>query len=731
MPNRLAQETSPYLLQHKDNPIDWHPWGEEAFLRAKLEDKPIFLSVGYSSCHWCHVMAHESFEDPEVALALNSSFISIKLDREERPDVDEVYMTAVQVATGRGGWPMTVFMTPDKKPFFAGTYFPRSGRGQVPGFLTIVNSLASSWKEDRAKVEQTAQDFSAHLKGVLNRSLAPSAKGFDLGLADRCVAVHMEAFDGDNGGFGDAPKFPPHTALSFFEAYAYIRPGLPPSEGLELTPQNLADSAVMMSLFTLQQMIGGGIHDAVGGGFHRYSTDATWLLPHFEKMLYDNAQILNSLGGVMEFLEENQQRALYQWAAEGIISWLDREMTSPEGMFYSAIDADSEGEEGLFYTWSSEEIEAVLGNQAPPFMEAFGVTPEGNFREEATGTLTGRSILHGAPGMVWQSQLDRLLQARSARVRPETDTKCLCGWNGLMISALVKHGALDRATRCAQAWLDHRVEGRLPHQVSGGIASGKAFLDDYAYFIDALLDLYQATQDEKWSDAVQELLPQVPQNFQDSARGGFFFTPHDGEELLGRTKPYFDNVMPSGNGVMLKVYARVGLHEEAAPHFAAAMAWAERIPDQCETVLAAMMMMLAFGAEPAAEEALSVPAAAPAAPAQIPVYFTPREIVADKDGWGHAMVTISLPEGVHINTNDPPARWLVPTSLRVEGVLGEAGFPDSEGDRYEGEVNIPVRLRSKSRTEEFGLTVRFQPCTDSECFEAVERQFSGVLIVEP
>jgi uncharacterized protein len=728
MPNRLANETSPYLLQHKDNPIDWHPWGEEALLRAKLEDKPIFLSIGYSSCHWCHVMAHESFEDPEVALALNAGFISIKLDREERPDLDAEFMTAVQVATGRGGWPMTLFMTPDKKPFFCGTYFPRVAKSGAPGFLNIVHSLGTAWREERAKVEDTAAQFALHLTQVLGQGMAPEGAMPTPDLFDGAVAMLAQEFDEQNGGFGSMPKFPPHSAVRFLFDYCGARPemGVPSNKEVEL--DELIGWAGSMAIFTLEKMARGGIHDHVGGGFHRYSTDAEWFLPHFEKMLSDNGLLLWSYAKARDLVEDPALEFLFDRAAKGIVSWTAREMTSPEGLFYSALDADSEGEEGLFYTWTWEELQQVLGDRAEAFAEKYGCLEGGNYHDEATGEPSARNIPHLWSGEGVEAEIEALLQARGSRVRPGTDLKCLCSWNGLMISGLAAAGETEMASRCADAWLALIVDGKPPHQVTHGKPSGEPFLDDYACFIEGLIDLYEADPQAKWIEAIESLVKAMIERHEDAARGGFTYTSRTGEVIFARTKPMLDQATPSPNGVALRILGRLGLQESGSGHAFAALPWGQKMPTACETILGALLYWAA--APVGANETLPTPGPAPALdPTSVRVFLNPREVTVDQEGWGHAMVTISLPQGIHINSQNPPARWLTPTSLKVEGVWGEAGFPATENDQYEGEVNIPLRLRPKKGTDEFELTVTFQPCTDRECLPPVEKKLAGVLIV--
>jgi uncharacterized protein YyaL (SSP411 family) len=384
MPNRLAKENSPYLLQHKDNPVDWFPWGDEALARAREADRPIFLSVGYSSCHWCHVMEKECFEDAEVASVLNSSFVSIKVDREELPEVDEAYMTAVQLSSGRGGWPMSIFMTPDGDPFFGGTYIPKEDRQGHPGLMRIMSEIDRLWRTDRERIHYSAQEFATAIRSSREHEVSSAKLGTEL-LRD-AVKAHEMDFDEDLGGFGKAPKFPPHTAIEFLLNFAISE------VGSEAERQSAAD----MALFTLERMALGGIHDHVGGGFHRYSTDEQWLVPHFEKMLYDNALLLGNYARAAALCHEQipELEALFSRVVERLVAWLKSEMTSPEGLFYSALDADSEGEEGRYYVWTKAELSTALGDRAVAFCDTYQVHDAGNYRDEASGVVTGANILH-------------------------------------------------------------------------------------------------------------------------------------------------------------------------------------------------------------------------------------------------------------------------------------------------------------------------------------------------
>ncbi|HWN83447.1 MAG TPA: thioredoxin domain-containing protein [Candidatus Udaeobacter sp.] len=554
-PNRLAQEKSPYLLQHALNPVDWYPWGEAAFTKARSENKPIFLSIGYATCHWCHVMERESFEDPAIAAFLNQHFVPIKVDREERPDVDQVYMQAVMAMAGQGGWPLSVFLTPDRRPFFGGTYFPPDDRFGRPGFPRLLGALAQAWQERRAEVTETAQQLTTHLAGAMRGGRAGSAaldeSWFALGIQQAA-----SSFDRVWGGFGRAPKFPRSHLLSFLLA-AQARSGDP-----EVLP---------MVELTLDRMARGGMHDHLGGGFHRYSTDERWLVPHFEKMLYDQALIARS------YLEAYQVTGneAYAAVARAIFDYVRRDLRSPEGAFYSAEDADSEGEEGKFYVWTPAELEALLGPEdGRLFGRIYGATADGNFEH-------GTSILHlprtlaevAADERVTPEALasrlavmrEKLLAVRAHRIRPLLDDKVLTDWNGLMIGAFA-YGAralgepayAETAAAAARFVLERlRTPAGLLKRYRDGEAAGDGFLDDYAFLAWGLLELHAATQDPFYLAVGRELAQEIVERFSDP-QGGLFFTARDAEPLLIRTKEIYDGAVPSGNAVAALVFLRLG-----------------------------------------------------------------------------------------------------------------------------------------------------------------------------
>ncbi|HEY6731722.1 MAG TPA: thioredoxin domain-containing protein [Solirubrobacterales bacterium] len=526
MPNRLAQETSPYLLQHRDNPVDWYPWGEEALARAREEDRPILLSVGYSACHWCHVMERESFENPETAAYMNEHFVNVKVDREERPDVDAIYMEAVQAINGHGGWPMTVFLDPDGVPFYGGTYFPPDeGRG-MPSFRMVMEAVVHAFETQREEIREKApvtRERLGAIGAIEPRDELPG--GEDL---EQAVQRLLGAADRGNGGFGGAPKFPPASSLELLLARGE-------TEVVELT---------------LDGMLAGGIYDQLGGGFARYSVDAIWLVPHFEKMLYDNALLARAyLHGWQELRHDRYRRV-----CEETLDWMLREMRGPEGGFYSALDADSEGEEGRFYVWTPAQIRAVLGEGAEPILEYYGVTEEGNFEGASVLHLAGGASAPEPPGLAEARRA--LLEARGERVRPSLDDKRLAAWNALAIAALAEAGAvlhrdeyLDAARDAAEFVLNQLRDrdGNLLRTYKDGRAHLNAYLEDHAFLLEALLTLYEATFEPRWFERAQDLAETMITRFGDPERGGFYSTSTDHEDLIARRKEVGDHPIPSGN----------------------------------------------------------------------------------------------------------------------------------------------------------------------------------------
>ncbi len=722
MPNRLALESSPYLRQHAHNPVDWYPWGDEAFETARRENRPVFLSIGYSSCHWCHVMEKESFESEEIARFLNAHFVSIKVDREERPDVDDVYMTAVQLTSGRGGWPLSAFLLPDRKPFFAGTYLPPDDRRGRPGFLTLLKRLEAAWREKRADLESGAARIAAEVaaaSGLTARDASEPLTPASLGLLG-CALSRL--FDPHNGGFGDAPKFPPHLALAWL-----LRRGAA-GDGAALT----------MAEATLEAMALGGIRDHLGGGFHRYSTDANWLLPHFEKMLTDNTQLL----GVYARAYALTGNDLFARVARETGEYLLREMTGPEGGFYASTDADSEGEEGKYFAWDPSEIRDVLGeDEGEYFCEWYGVRPEGNFRDEATGRFTGRSILFLSKKIIPASEerlapaRAALLAARSRRVPPALDDKRIAGWIALAVSGLAIAGRilnegrfLDAARAGARFLLEDCRDGagQLQRTFKDGVAKIPAFLEDEAFFVHALLDLAEADDESGpgvWQDEAVAAAASMRARFKRKDGPGFTFSGEGNEELLVNARDLFDKATPSSSGAAAWALARLALKtgdpdlageaREAVDEVSWLMA---RSPHGMESWYFAYETLLEFedryGLLPLAEPPLRVEGVA----------VEPRVVRGGK-GVIHLRLTIS--EGWHLQG---------PDGLRIEPTGGseftfeEIFLPapvrmeDTGGEVVSGwhgtfETNIPFSVSRKASKGKRDVIVRtrYRACGEGAC----------------
>lgn len=567
--NHLINEKSPYLLQHAHNPVDWYPWGEEAFEKARKEDKPIFLSIGYSTCHWCHVMAHESFEDPEVAKLMNEIFVSIKVDKEERPDIDKIYMTACQVMSGRGGWPLSVVMTPDKKPFFVGTYFPKHSRFGQPGFIDIIKQIKKLWNTERNKLLDTSTQAMYAIQDAMDES---PGKMLGKPILKRAYEELFNRFDDKFGGFGTQPKFPtPHTLLFLLRYWNRTK----------------KDKVLHIVEKTLQEIRKGGIYDHVGFGFHRYSTDREWLVPHFEKMLYDQA--LLAIAYIETYQATNDKK--YAEVAREIFEYVLRDMASPEGGFYSAEDADSEGIEGKYYVWERQEIYDILGEkEANLWQTVFNVEEEGNYLEESTKEKTGKNILHrtksykelanerGIIKKELKTQLEKnrkkLFEYREKRIHPGKDDKILTDWNGLMIAALAKGGKVLEEERYLNAakeafsFLNMHMrdeKGRLLHRYRDKKAEIRAFIDDFAFLTWGVLELYEATFEAEYLELALELNEELIEHFWDDNIGGFYFTSNESEDLIVRQKEIYDGAIPSGNSVsmlnLLRLSYLVGNHE--------------------------------------------------------------------------------------------------------------------------------------------------------------------------
>jgi len=566
MPNHLASESSPYLLQHADNPVDWYPWGDEALALARERNKPILLSIGYAACHWCHVMAHESFEDEETAGLMNQWFINIKVDREERPDLDSIYMAAVTSMTGHGGWPMTVFLTPEGKPFFSGTYFPPQPRHGMPAFSQVLSGIAEAWQTRQDEVQRIANGVTGRLQSGL---VASAPQMLDTGLLDQAERGLASSFDALWGGFGSAPKFPQPMVLEFL-LRQHLRTG--------------AAAALDMLTLTLRKMADGGMYDQLGGGFARYSTDSRWLVPHFEKMLYDNAQLARI------YLRAGQVTGdrFFRRVTEETLDYVLREMRAEDGGFFSSQDADSEGEEGKFFVWTADEVRRLLGHDAGLFMRGYDVTDQGNWE--------GRNILHRARSVhdlaldlgMDEAEVERrlnhcratLLRQRSHRVRPGLDDKVLASWNGLMLSALAEAGrVLGRAdylsaARASATVLRARMrteDGRILRTwKAGSAAKYNGYLEDYACLAEGLLSLYEATFETEWYLWAVELAHFMLGHFKDPHQAGFYDTSDDHEQLIHRPRDVQDNAMPSGNAKAAMVLFRLGLYTGEGEFFRSA-----------------------------------------------------------------------------------------------------------------------------------------------------------------
>jgi uncharacterized protein len=616
VPNALAAETSPYLRQHRHNPVDWLPWGETALARARQRNQPLLVSIGYSSCHWCHVMERESFEDEQIAELMNRHFVCVKVDREERPDIDALYMEAVQSMTGHGGWPLNVFLTPEQVPFYGGTYFPPQPRHGMPSWRELLESIAAAWAKDAEQIRGDGERIRERLAG--GARLERSDQPIDASTLDAAVLALKASYDERNGGFGGAPKFPPSATLEFLLRRAAAQPdGTATREG-------------RMALHTLAAMAAGGIHDQIGGGFHRYAVDATWTVPHFEKMLYDNALLARAY--LHGFQLSGEQRLLQ--VCLDTLGWALREMRGPEGGFYSALDADSEGVEGRFYVWSTAELAALLGPDADAAIAHFGATAAGNFRDESHpgADLADRANVLGAHGPALPAeQLRRirrtLLAARAGRVRPALDDKRLTAWNALMITALAEAGAylrhnpapelegpagdelLRAAERCAEFVLSELRDehGGLLRSYNHGQARLGAYLEDHAFLLEALLALYEATFHERWFEQAVALAGQIIARFGDSERGGFFSTAADHEPLIARRKELEDAPIPAGASSaalgLLRLAALTG-EQEYERQALGVLALLHEIAARHPSAFGALLAALDFYVSPVREVAL-------------------------------------------------------------------------------------------------------------------------------
>jgi hypothetical protein len=607
VPNALALESSPYLRQHAENPVEWLPWGPVALARARAEDRPLLVSIGYSACHWCHVMERESFEDPATARLMNESFVCVKVDREERPDVDALYMEAVQGITGQGGWPLNVFLTPEQLPFYGGTYFPPDPRHGMPAWTQVLQAIAESWEANRAEIRAGGERLRERLSG--GSQLSPSGEPLHQSALEQAVAGLSESFDArSGGGFGRAPKFPQAPVLEFLL---------------------LRDDGQAMALTTLHAMASGGIHDQLGGGFARYSVDASWTVPHFEKMLYDNALLARAY---LHGWQRSQDPRLREVCID-TLEWMLHEMRGPEGGFYSALDADSEGVEGRYYVWSVAQLAEVVGEDAQVASAWLGVTEQGNFQdphhpEPGLNVLTDRS---DAPDEQTRQRIrERMLAARRRRVRPALDDKRLTSWNALMISALAEAGSgleepryLDAARACAD-FLQTRMRddrGRLLRSYNDGHAKIDAYLEDHAFLLEALIALFEATCEERWFQQATTLADEMIARFADTERGGFYSTASDSEALIVRRKDLEDSPISSGSSsaaVGLLRLSQLTGKEEYARHARDTIALVAEIAPRHPGAFGHMLQAMHWQLSPARPIACAVPSVTRGCTAKVP-----------------------------------------------------------------------------------------------------------------
>jgi uncharacterized protein YyaL (SSP411 family) len=724
--NRLARESSPYLLLHRHNPVDWYPWGEEAWRRAREEDKPIFLSVGYSTCYWCHVMERESFSDETVAEMMNREFVNVKVDREERPELDEIYMTATQVLTGHGGWPNSVFLTPRLEPFFAGTYFPPEDRHGQPSFVRVLTSMANAWKNRREEVEEQARSVAGGIRHYLDRRSAPAPEPPGLAVARRALHSLEQRFDARWGGFGGAPKFPTPSNLFLL------------GEMVDASP-----NAGEMLATTLDRMARGGIYDQLGGGFHRYATDAEWKVPHFEKMLYDNGLLLELCALEWRRTGDPAMARVVRETA----GYLAREMTSPDGPFWSAMDAETDGQEGAFYVWTREELADALGEEDAAFLApvlGFDGPPffEGRYYvlHQPRRLETQAEVRQLAPEKLLEEiePLKRkLFERRSERPSLLVDDKILTDWNGMAIAGLATAGLLldepglaDRAAQAAGGLLEsvRDSEGVLLHSSRDGAGAVRAFLADYAYLIKGLLALHSAQRDDRWLEAAVALAEEQERRLGDPLGG--FFTAAQSADVLVRSKEVTDGAVPAANAIaalnLMELTERTGEGRWRRDADRALRSFAVQVDQQPD---AARMMSVAVrrfhGDEPEAEAEASAPNPPLHERAVEAVEHTWVRAEQDDEGWSSIVVSLSVKDGMHLQANPASAEYLVPTQLLVhEAELADVVYPPGEPiasefveeplEVYTGAVEIRARMRGTG-----DLYLVYQPCSESGCLAPV------------
>ena len=742
--NRLVNETSPYLLLHAHNPVEWYPWGNEALERAKKEHKLIFLSVGYSTCYWCHVMEREVFSNPDIAKHMNKDFINIKIDREERPDLDEIYMTATQILMQRGGWPNSVFLTPDLKPFFAGTYFPPKDMPNRPGFPTILEAVQDAWITREEEVIDTANEITRIIEAVTSKAFtALNANELKPSAITAAVEHLKKTYDHLNGGFDAAPKFPSPANLEFllreYERQSELK-----------TPPTDNELLLKMVTHTLDMMAYGGMYDQIGGGFHRYSVDEKWLVPHFEKMLYDNAQLARIYLQAYQSTEKPQ----YRRVAEEIFSFVAREMTSPDGGFYAALDAETDAEEGKYYVWTKDEIENVIPKKdLKKFTSIYGVDEGANFE--------GKSVLYVPKGeeseaslKSLQSARDTLLAARSEREYPLLDTKVIVSWNGLMIDALAfgyevlgDEKYLTAATAATEFILDNMTKpnGELWHTYTVDVASYDAYLDDYAFLVRGLIGLAKATGDDRWLQTAKTLTDKMIELFWDNQNGGFFYTKADAKQLIVRTKKPHDSAIPSGNAVAVNnliildaIYSDYA--EKTLRSFARSM---NESPSSFMHMLYALNGY--FHSDDISNEKESTPEVSvlPQTPLgefglsdsnQSLVTATAKIKTPAKGNHIDVEVQVKIAKGWHINANPAGQDNLIPTTITVAEEapveITQVNYPKGKSivfefsseavNVYEGTFTIPLQLTQKpntviKKTVPIMLKLDYQPCNETEC----------------
>jgi uncharacterized protein YyaL (SSP411 family) len=738
--NRLANETSPYLLQHQHNPVDWYPWGPEALAAARAQDKPIFLSVGYSTCYWCHVMERESFENPAVAAEMNARFICIKVDREERPDVDQTYMTAIQLLTRRGGWPMSVWLLPDLRPFYGGTYFPANDYQDRPGFVSLLAGLEDAYRNRRAEVEASAEDITRAIGQLAEPAAPATAVTIDGDFIERMIGRSTSDYDRRHGGFGAAPKFPRQTLLELLLTYNRTHP---------------SDRRMNEVRHALDAMAQGGIRDQLGGGFHRYSTDAEWLVPHFEIMLYDNAMLAWCYAEAYRQTEDRRYAAV----ARGIFDFVLREMTSPDGAFYTAFDAEVDACEGEPYLWTRADVEAALAaagtdeGEIHRFCRTYGLDDGPNFADPHHGNgRPDKNVLFLAEPMgsklpaLLDPELAKLreilLAERKTRKQPLLDTKVITSWNGLMIRALAFGGQVlhdrayvDAATRAADFMLTrHRTtDGGLFRTSRDGVAKYAGFLDDYAFTVQAMIALHDAGADERWKDAARALAAVMTTRFADGENGGFFFTEAGAADQIVRQKVGTDSPLPSGNGAA--ALALLGLDQSATAADTVAL-FAAVLEVQGEGMSTLLTAAVAYLRDhpPIVVEAgrrRAVPSPVEAA----------GGVVTTRTEWADARtlrVQLNVADGYHINAHDASS-GLTATQLSVAGDAAIDGIDYPAGHEatfafaaepiqvYDGQVTVTVRFAADVVAgTAIELALAYQPCDDRACLPPVTRQIRAM-----